>query len=145
MTGILGTQAYLGADFNIIFQVLTVALIMVAIVYKSRKKFQTHGKLMGIAIMLHIISFIVIMGPVFFRDFEGFVTYTSYLEVQTMWIHVIPGITALILGTAIVVLWALNPNKVAACIKRKRIMDITIILWLVALLFGITTYILFYL
>ena len=100
---------------------------------------------MGIAIMLHIISFIVIMGPVFFRDFEGFVTYTAYLEVQTMWIHVIPGITAMILGAAIVVLWALNPNNLTACIKRKRIMDITTILWLVSLLFGITTYMLFYL
>jgi uncharacterized membrane protein YozB (DUF420 family) len=145
LTGLLGTQAYLGADINIIFQILTVVLIIVAIVYKSRKRFQTHGKLMGIAIILHLISFIIIMGPVFFRDFEGFVTYTSYLEVQTMWIHVIPGIIAIILGTTIVILWALNPNNIAACSKRKRIMDITTILWLVSLLFGIATYMLFYL
>jgi uncharacterized membrane protein YozB (DUF420 family) len=145
LTGILGTQAYLGSDINIIFQTLTVALIIVAIGYKGRKRFQIHGKLMGIAIIIHIVSFIAIMGPVFFRDFDGFVTYTSYLEVQTMWIHVIPGIIAMILGTAIVVLWALNPSNIAACSKRKRIMDITTILWLVSMLFGITTYMLFYL
>jgi uncharacterized membrane protein YozB (DUF420 family) len=145
LTGILGTQAYLGSDINIIFQILTVALIIVAIGYKGRKRFQIHGKLMGIAIIIHIVSFIAIMGPVFFRDFDGFVTYTSYLEVQTMWIHVIPGIIAMILGTAIVVLWALNPSNIAACSKRKRIMDITTILWLVSLLFGIATYMLFYL
>jgi uncharacterized membrane protein YozB (DUF420 family) len=145
LTGILGTQAYLGSDINIIFQILTVALIIVAIGYKGRKRFQIHGKLMGIAIIIHIVSFIAIMGPVFFRDIDGFVTYTSYLEVQTMWIHVIPGIIAMILGTAIVVLWALNPSNIAACSKRKRIMDITTILWLVSMLFGITTYMLFYL
>jgi uncharacterized membrane protein YozB (DUF420 family) len=144
LVGILGTQAHLGADLNIIFQVITFALIILSIFYKNKKKFIIHGQLMLIAIVIHIISFFVVMGPVFFTDFEGFVTFVSYIEVQTMWIHAIPGIIAMILGTFLVIMWGLNPKNLAACSKRKRIMDITIILWIVSLIFGIITYMLFY-
>ena len=144
MAGILGTQAYLGADMNLIFQLTTFVLIIISVVFKKKKKFKTHGQLMGVAIVMHIISFITIMGPVFFTDFEGFVSFVSYPEIQTMWIHVIPGLIAMILGTSIVGLWALNPNNLITCRKRKRIMDIIIILWLTSLIFGLTTYTLFY-
>lgn len=144
MAGILGTQAYLGADMNFIFQLTTFVLIIISVVFKKKKKFKTHGQLMGVAIVMHIISFITIMGPVFFTDFEGFVSFVSYPEIQTMWIHVIPGLIAMILGTSIVGLWALNPNNLTTCRKRKRIMDIIIILWLTSLIFGLTTYTLFY-
>ena len=92
----------------------------------------------------HNFFFVAIMGPVFFTDFKGLVSLVSYPEVQTMWIHVIPGLISMILGTLIVLLWALNPNNLAACRKRKRIMDITITLWLTSLIFGLTTYTLFY-
>ena len=144
MSGILGTHAYLGADINLIFQLATFILIIISVVFKTKKKFKTHGQLMGVAIVMHIISFIAIMGPVFFIDFEGFVSLVSYPKIQTMWIHAIPGLISMILGTLIVLLWALNPNNLAACRKRKRIMDITIILWLTSLIFGLTTYTLFY-
>jgi len=144
LAGIFGTQAYLGADMNLIFQLTTFILIIISVAFKKKKKFKTHGQLMGIAIVMHIISFITIMGPVFFADFEGFVSFVSNPEVQTMWIHVIPGIISMILGTSIVILWALNPKNLATCRKRKRLMDITITLWLTSLIFGITTYTLFY-
>ena len=129
---------------NFIFQLTTFVLIIISVVFKKKKKFKTHGQLMGVAIVMHIISFITIMGPVFFTDFEGFVSFVSYPEIQTMWIHVIPGLIAMILGTSIVGLWALNPNNLTTCRKRKRIMDIIIILWLTSLIFGLTTYTLFY-
>ena len=43
------------------------------------------------------------------------------------------------------VVWALNSSNVKGCFKRKRLMDITLVLWLFSLLFGIITYMLFYL
>jgi len=144
LSGILGTQAYLGADVNLIFQIVTVALIVVSLVYKNKKKFKAHAQLMGVAVVIHILTFVAVMGPAFFTDFSGFVTFISLLEVQTMWIHAVFGLIAMILGAVIVVLWALNPNKIADCFKRKRIMDLTIVLWLTSLIFGIITYTLFY-
>ena len=144
MTGIFGTGALLQADINMILQVVMFLVVGLGIFYKVKKKFKKHGQLMGVALVLHILSFVAVMGPVFFTDFEGLVTYTAYLEVQTMWIHAIAGAVSMILGTTVVVLWALNPMNIAACAKRKRIMDITTVLWLISLIFGVITYVLFY-
>jgi len=144
LTGIFETGALLQADINLILQVVMFVIIGISLFYKSKNKFKIHGELIGVAIILHILSFITIMGPVFFTDFDGFVNYTSYLEVQTMWFHAIPGAISMIIGTILVVAWALQPTNVAACRKRKRLMDITTLLWLISLIFGISTYILFY-
>jgi uncharacterized membrane protein YozB (DUF420 family) len=144
LSGIFGTGALLQADINLIVQILMFLVIVFGIFYKVKKKFKKHGQLMGVALVLHILSFVAVMGPVFFTDLEGLITYTGFLEVQTMWIHAISGAVSMVLGTAVVVLWALNPMNIAACAKRKRIMDITTLLWLISLIFGIVTYVLFY-
>jgi uncharacterized membrane protein YozB (DUF420 family) len=68
----------------------------------------------------------------------------SFLEVQTLVIHAIPGVVAMILGIILVAAWAVNTTNIGGCIRRKRIMDVTIILWLLSLIFGIATYLLIY-
>ena len=52
---------------------------------------------------------------------------------------------ALILGFVSVIAWILQSSNVKACIRRKRLMDITAILWTISLMFGIATYLAFYL
>jgi len=99
---------------------------------------------MGIAVILHVLSFLVVMGPSFSEGYEYFTTATSDLGVQTTWIHAIPGAIAMILGMVLVGAWALRPSNIGACSRRKRIMDITTLLWLVSLIFGIATYLVFY-
>jgi len=64
--------------------------------------------------------------------------------VQTTWIHAVPGAIAMIMGIVLVGAWALRPSNIAACSRRKRLMDITVLLWLISLMFGITTYLVFY-
>ena len=119
-------------------------IIVIGLVYKNKRKFKIHGGIMGIAVILHVLSFLLVMGPIFFRNFESFVTYTSYLEVQTTWIHAVPGAIAMIMGIVLVGAWALRPSNIAACSRRKRLMDITVLLWLISLIFGIATYLVFY-
>jgi uncharacterized membrane protein YozB (DUF420 family) len=144
LTGIFGTGAALNVDINLILQIIIFAIIVISLVYKNKMKFKMHGVLMGIAVILHIITFLTVMGPIFFGYFSEFVEYVSYPEVQTTWIHAIPGAIAMIMGIMLVGLWALNPSNIAACSRRKRLMDVTVLLWLVSLIFGITTYILLY-
>jgi len=144
LTGIFGTGALIQADINLILQIVTFVIIGFSLFYKSKNKFKLHGKLMGSAIILHILSFLTIMGPVFFTDLDGFVNYISYLEVQTMWIHAIPGTISMISGTIIVVAWALQPTNIISCRRKKRLMDVTTLFWLISLIFGIVTYVLFY-
>ena len=144
MTGIFGTGTLIQTDINVIMQVVMLIIIIVSLVYKNRRKFKIHGELMGIAVILNLISLFAVMLPSFNKNYEYFTTATSELGVQTIWIHAILGAIALILGIFLVAAWALRPANVAACSRRKRIMDITILLWVISLMFGISSYVVFY-
>jgi uncharacterized membrane protein YozB (DUF420 family) len=119
-------------------------ILGVAYFYKRAKNYRLHGSLMGVAVILHIISFVTVMAPRFRENFGLLTTETSILGVQTAWIHIIPGAIALILGIFLVAAWAIRSSNVAGCFKRKRIMDVTIALWLFSLIFGIITYLVTY-
>ena len=145
MTGIFGTGALFQTDINLILQIVMFLIIIIGLVYKNKRKFKIHGGMMGIAVILHILTFVLVMGPSFSEGYDYFTTAASDLGVQTTWIHAIPGTIAMILGIVLVGAWALRPSNIAACSKMKRIMDITTILWLVSLIFGVATYFVFYL
>jgi uncharacterized membrane protein YozB (DUF420 family) len=145
VTGFLGTNASLAIDLNFILQIVMFIIIGVGFYYKRAKNYKMHGSLMGVAVILHIISFITVMGPRFREYFDFLLTSTSELGTQTTWIHIIPGAIALILGIVLVAAWAYRPSNVAGCFRRKRFMDITIVLWLISLIFGTATYIIAYL
>jgi uncharacterized membrane protein YozB (DUF420 family) len=144
LTGIFGTGAVLQTDINFILQIVMFLIIVISLIYKNKMKFKIHGVLMAIAVILHVLSLLAVMGPSFAEGYEYFTTATSDLGVQTMWIHAIPGALAMIMGIVLVGAWALRPSNVAACSRRKRIMDITTLLWMVSLIFGIASYIVFY-
>ena len=144
LTGIFGTGASLEVDINLILQIVSFLILVLGLVYKNKKKFKMHGISMGVAVILHILSFFLVMAPSFSQAYEYFTTVTSDAGVQTTWIHAIPGATAMILGILLVGLWALKPANIASCVRRKRLMDITFLLWLVSLVFGIVSYMLFY-
>lgn len=144
LTGIFGTGAVLRTDINLLMQIVMFLIIVISLTYKKKMKFKIHGGLMGIAMILHVISLLAVMGPSFSQSFEHFITATSDFGVQTTWIHAVPGAIALILGIVLVGGWAMRPSNIMACSRRKRMMDITILLWLVSLIFGIAAYVLFY-
>jgi len=141
----LGHPRFLQTDLNLILQIIILAIIFVSLFYKRKTNFKVHGATMGIAVILQIIAFILVMGPTFFNNFDFFSTSTSIAAVQTAWIHAVPGAIALLLGIYLVTRWAVKTSNVAGCYKRKRIMDVTIGLWIFSLLFGIATYVLIYL
>jgi len=144
LTGIFGTGALLQTDINLILQIVMFLVIVIGLVYKSKRKFKIHGGLMGIAVILHVISLLAVMLPSFNDGYDFFTTAISDLGVQTTWIHAIPGTIAMILGIVLVGAWALHPANIASCSRRKRLMDITTLFWFISLIFGIATYILFY-
>lgn len=144
MTGIFGTGAVLQTDINLILQIVMVLIIVIGLIYKNKNKFKIHGGLMGIAVILHVLSLLLVMGPSFSEGYDFFMTATSELGVQTTWIHAIPGAIAMILGIILVGTWALRSSDITTCSRRKRLMDVTVLLWLISLVFGIATYIVFY-
>lgn len=145
MSGIFGTNAVLITDINLLIQIISFLLLLTGLAYKAKGKFKMHGSFMGLAVFLHLISFLLAMAPSFIGGFDFFTTDTSLAGVQTMWVHAIAGAVALILGIVLVVAWILQSSNVKACIKRKRLMDITALLWTISVIFGIATYLAFYL
>jgi uncharacterized membrane protein YozB (DUF420 family) len=144
LMGIFGTGALIQTDINLIIQIVMFIAIIIGMVYKNKRKFKMHAMLMGVAVILHIISFFAVMLPSFNDGYDYFVSATSEFGVQTMWIHAIPGAVSMILGIFLVAAWALRPANIAACSRRKRLMDVTTLLWLISLIFGIASYIVYY-
>jgi len=144
LTGIFGIGVLIQTEINLVLQVLMLIIIVIGLFYKSKRKFKIHGGLMGSAVILHLISLFAVMLPSFNNNYEYFITAISELGVQTIWIHAVPGAIALMLGIVLVAAWALHPSNIAVCSKLKRIMDITTMLWLISLMFGIAAYVVFY-
>lgn len=144
LSGIFGTSAVLITDLNLIVQIIAFVLLLVSLVYKAKGKFKIHGSLMGVAVILHFVTFIVAMGPSFVKNFDFFMNETSQLGVQTLWVHALTGVLSLVLGFFLVFAWIINASKIELCFRRKRIMDATFSLWALSLLFGIVSYMIFY-
>jgi len=131
-------------DLNFLTQIITLAIIVLSLYFKKKGKIKQHGATMGVAVILHVLTFVLVMGPIFYQNFEFFSTETSFPLVQTTWLHAVPGALVLLLAIFLVINWAVHASDVAPCYKRKRIMDVTLILWVFSLAFGIATYILIY-
>jgi uncharacterized membrane protein YozB (DUF420 family) len=145
LSGLFGTNAVLITDINLLIQIISFLMLLTGLAYKAKSQFKLHASFMGIAVSLHLISFLLAMAPSFIDAFKFFTTDMSLMGVQTMWVHAIAGAVALILGILLVVAWILQSSNFKACIKRKRLMDITALLWTISLIFGIATYLAFYL
>jgi uncharacterized membrane protein YozB (DUF420 family) len=144
LAGIFGTNAVLITDLNLLVQIASFVLILAALVYKDRGKFKIHGSLMGVAVLLHFITFLVAMGPSFIEGFSFLTSETTVTGVQTLWVHAIIGAVSLVLGIFLIVVWIPKASNIKPCFGRKRLMDATAVTWTISLAFGIATYIAFY-
>jgi uncharacterized membrane protein YozB (DUF420 family) len=144
MSGIFSSNTVFITDVNLVIQIVTFLLIVLGFRFKIRKKFQIHGYIMGVAVLLHLVFFIIAMWPSFSGGFEFFTTSIFLTGVLAMWIHAVAGTISLIIGLFIVLGWLLHVSDIARCFKRKRLMDVTLIFWLISLIFGIVTYLGFY-
>jgi uncharacterized membrane protein YozB (DUF420 family) len=144
LSGIFGTNAVLIIDLNLLIQIAAFILLLSAMVYKTKGKFKIHGSVMGVALIVHFISFLIAMGPSFVGGFGFLTTETLQFGVQTLWVHAISGALSLALGFFLVFAWISKMSEIKSCFRRKRIMDATILFWVISLIFGIATYIAFY-
>jgi hypothetical protein len=136
-----GIQLALG-PINLGFQIVILSLILAGFFLKLKGKYLLHGVLMFVGVVLNIVSFILVMGPSIL-GFEIIVVQPlSYISVIAV-VHGVIGGIALISGAVLVFSWHLQ-RSFKNCLKRKRAMKPTIILWTLALLFGIWLYTILY-
>jgi hypothetical protein len=127
---------------NLGFQIVILSLILAGFFLKLKGKYLLHGVLMFVGVVLNIVSFALVMGPSIL-GFEIIVVQPlSYISLVAV-VHGVIGGIALISGAVLVFSWHLQ-RSFKDCLKRRRIMRPTMVLWTVALLFGIWLYTLLY-
>ena len=107
----------------------------------NRRNLVWHGYLTTIAVALHTVLIIIVMIPVFTGGF-GELTGLSLFYSVTVWSHEVFGIMAEILGVFLVMSWLSRGTSRMTCMKRKKWMLPTFIIWTVAIVNGALVHIL---
>jgi uncharacterized membrane protein YozB (DUF420 family) len=110
---------------------------------KSRHNYPAHGATMGTAIALHTVSIFAIMVPSFVDITHIFGNLVIPVELAII-CHAILGSVVEVIGIYLVIFWTLHRWNAKVCLRNKRLMTCTFILWLMELALGILVYIQLY-
>jgi uncharacterized membrane protein YozB (DUF420 family) len=133
------------ATVSLALQIVVFVLLVVGFYYKRRQKFRLHGTVMASAVALHLITVLAVMIPSFVLAIIPEYIFPEPLMLVSLagLMHGVLGLITVGLGIYLVAAWGFRRN-VQGCFARKRIMDLTITLWFVALILGFVIYGLFY-
>ncbi len=127
------------SEVSLVLQIFVLVLIVFAVLLKSRKKFREHGLTMLGAVVLHIVSILAVMVPSFGLFFgAGAINLADAVTVITL-VHAFAGVVAALLGVWLVGSWHLKAD-LQGCFRKKRLMDVTVGLWVLAIVLGIVIY-----
>ena len=102
---------------------------------KSAENFRRHGYLTIVALAIETILVFIVMIPSFTDSF-GDILLLSPLYAFDTWLHVGLGVLAEVAGFVYVVMWlAFSPSKMK-CLRFKRYMMPTFIVWIIAVISG---------
>jgi len=132
-------SSFMEPKINLAFQFAILAVLFASLAFRKRRNFFLHGVMMMVAVALNAFSFLLTMGPSFFGLAPFIIAQTlDMISVLTM-IHGSFGAVAEILGLWIVASWRLR-SSIQKCVRKKRIMQVTLAVWLIALFLGILLY-----
>ena len=128
---------------NLVLEIIILIVLFVALALKRRGKLFKHGGAMLVGVVLNILSFVTVMGPALFSFGQnGLFDHPGRLYFVTL-VHAGLGGIALVLGVFLVASWHLQAST-QNCVRRKKIMLLTFVLWVLALILGILLYMLLY-
>jgi uncharacterized membrane protein YozB (DUF420 family) len=131
------------SQVNLGLQVVILVLLFSSYLLKRGGKFFVHGRLMLTAVILNLVGFLLVMGPSLVSLTADLFAGLSLVASLIVLIHAALGSIVLILGIWIVGSWRLRSN-VQPCVRKKHVMRITIVLWIITLLLGVYVYALLY-
>jgi len=131
-------------QINLIFQILILVVISASMrSLKKRRNSLSHGKMMALAVTLNMLSFALVMGPSMLGLQHFIVSKPLNIISMVTLIHASLGAVAEILGIWVAVSWRLE-STIAKCVRKRKIMQVTLVLWLISLFSGFLLYILLY-
>jgi hypothetical protein len=127
------------ATVSLVLQIVILILLSGSLELKRRKKFRHHGITMLTAVVLHTISIVAVMIPSFRVITAGDFTVFSLIA----YVHGAAGALAELLAIWILVTWRLR-TSIQYCAPKKKLMLLTLSLWLTAIVLGILLYLYYY-
>lgn len=140
---VMSMDVFLIAQINLVVQVFILVFLFAGLILKRRNRFFSHGTIMLVAVVLNAISFFLVMGPSLLGLGQTVREHPSNRLSLVVLGHASFGSAAEVLGIWLVGSWRLR-SSVQGCVRKKRIMLVTIVLWLIAILFGILLFTLLY-
>jgi uncharacterized membrane protein YozB (DUF420 family) len=123
---------------NLVFQIVVLVLLFVSLSLKQRRKYLAHGMTMSIAVVLNALSFLLMMLPSLLN--MEIVKTEPFRSVSIAAIaHASLGVVAVFLALWLVASWHFQ-SSTQNCVRRKKMMRLTLILWLIVLLLGFVLY-----
>lgn len=126
-------------DISLIIQVAILFLLVVGLPLvkglKSKKNFMIHGYLTTVAVAFHTVLIFVAMIPTL-AEGMGEISELSLLNAVNLWLHVVLGTVAEVLGVLLVVSWLRKSPSQMACGRWRRWMLPTFVIWAVSLVGG---------
>jgi uncharacterized membrane protein YozB (DUF420 family) len=131
------------AQINLGLQISLLFLLILSYLIKRRGKFFAHGSIMLVAVVLNAVSFLLVMGPSLLSLGETVLARASDKLSVVIIAHASLGALAEVLGIWIVGSWRLRSGT-EHCVRTKRLMLATFVVWLAALSLGVLLYTLLY-
>ena len=146
MKGFLGTEAGFGADLNLLIQVAMGAALIVGTFLARRKRYSAHGACQATVLVLNLAMIASVMWPSFRLQVLPRLSKhlgKRYYAIAT--IHGVLGAVAELFGLYIRLVAGPNILPQAWRFSRWKLwMRIELALWLIVLLIGIGTYVIWY-
>ena len=146
MQGFLGTHAGFGADLNLLIQIAMGAALIVGAILARSKRYSAHGACQAAVLVLNLAMISSMMWPSFQLQVLPRLSKRfgkRYYAIATM--HGVLGAAAELLGLYILLVAGTNILPQAWRFSRWKVwMRIELALWLIVLLTGIGTYVIWY-
>ncbi len=124
---------------SLILQVVILFLLILGLPFfrrdNSKKNLIRHGYFTIAAVLLHTVLIFLVMIPTFASGVIALETSTL-LDIVNVWLHVVMGTVAEVLGIVIVATWLrYGPSKMM-CVRLRKWMLPTFVIWAISLVGG---------
>lgn len=137
--------APINSSVNLYLQILILVILAIAVFFAKIRKFKNHERMMGLAVLVALIPLIFFMIPAF-QNKTPLLSNSLYSNsLQIIIFHVIIGVLAATFTANILVkrIIASSLHKFMAK-PQKRLMKITLILWVGAFIYGTALFIYYF-
>ncbi len=124
-------------------EITVLGLLVVAFILKNKKRYFQHGTIMTFSVAIHVVTILSVMLPSLSIYFTSPGAKVIDAIVIVSFIHVGFGFIAVAIGSWLVASWHFRKD-LRKCFANKKLMKPTLTLWIIAILIGITMYIVFW-